>query len=98
MFSLRILSRAGIAARPALRVASRPLHITARRQAAPIDNNLSDAQAEALKRMQENPELRELVMKVTKHPEAMAAMQKVGQLGQKLSGVWSAISMSRSNH
>ncbi|KAF4978159.1 hypothetical protein FZEAL_5404 [Fusarium zealandicum] len=68
-------------ARPFLRIAARPIHVTARRFAAADPPNMSEA-------MMNDPKIRETFEKLSRHPPAMAAMQKLGEI-VKSKGIYS---------
>ncbi|KAK7418025.1 hypothetical protein QQX98_004164 [Neonectria punicea] len=59
-------------ARPFLSVATRRIHITPRRYAAAEPPNLSE--------MMNDPKVRETFEKLGRHPPAIVAMQKVGEI------------------
>lgn len=66
-------SRLRLVARPLSRVAMRPLHVTARRLASADPPNLSEM-------MMNDPKIRETFEKLSRHPPAIIAMQKVGEI------------------
>ncbi|KAJ4178661.1 hypothetical protein NW755_013033 [Fusarium falciforme] len=66
-------SRLRLVARPLSRVAMRPLHVTPRRLASADPPNLSEM-------MMNDPKIREMFEKLSRHPPAIIAMQKVGDI------------------
>ncbi|KAM0421175.1 hypothetical protein ACHAPT_011067 [Fusarium lateritium] len=67
--------RLRLLARPLARVAMRPIHVTLRRPAAADPPNLPEM-------MMNDPKIRETFEKLSRHPPAIIAMQKVGELIQ----------------
>lgn len=66
-------SRLRLVARPLSRVAMRPIHVTARRLASADPPNLPEM-------MMNDPKIRETFEKLSRHPPAIIAMQKVGDI------------------
>ncbi|KAF4470788.1 hypothetical protein FALBO_2303 [Fusarium albosuccineum] len=66
-------SRLRLVARPLMRVSMRPIHVTARQCAAADPPNLSEM-------MMNDPKVRETFEKLSRHPPAIIAMQKVGEI------------------
>ncbi|EEU34993.1 uncharacterized protein NECHADRAFT_37325 [Fusarium vanettenii 77-13-4] len=66
-------SRLRLVSRPLSRVAMRPLHVTARRFASADPPNLPEM-------MMNDPKIRETFEKLSRHPPAIIAMQKVGDI------------------